>query len=198
MAGRFVDYCQMFEHHFMVRGHDVIRHARHDLSGWLGTPRRKNLARIAADVADRDDQGRQQFISDSSWEHGAVMRQVGEGAAATLGGEADTALYVDETALVKKGPASVGVQRQYCGRLGKLENCQVGVFAALGRGARAALVDFRLFLPEAWVQDPVRCTKAKVPDAERVHRTKTELALTMVQAARARGSSHRWVGGDEV
>jgi SRSO17 transposase len=72
------------------------------------------------------------------------------------------------------------------------------VFASLGCGPRAALVDFRLFLPQAWAQDPQRCAKAKVPENERVHRTKTELALAMVAAARARGSTHQWVGGDEV
>ena len=126
------------------------------------------------------------------------MARLAEETEATLGGAAETALYVDESSFVKKGEASVGVQRQYCGRLGKLENCQVGVFAALGRGPRAALVDFRLFLPEAWARDPERCAKAKVPETERVHRTKTELALAMVVAARARGSSHQWVGGDEV
>ena len=71
----------------------------------------------------------------------------------------------------------MGVQRQYCGRLGKIENCQVGVFACLGRGDRAALVDFRLFLPEAWAADAARCAKVKVPAAQRVHRTKPELAL---------------------
>jgi SRSO17 transposase len=72
------------------------------------------------------------------------------------------------------------------------------VFAALGCGARTALVDFRLFLPAAWAQDAARCAKAKVPPAEQVHRTKPQLALAMVVAARARGSTHRWVGGDEV
>jgi SRSO17 transposase len=188
----------MFEHHFIVRGHDVTRHARHYLSGLLGTQRRKNIERIEADVAESDYQGMQQFVSDSPWDHTAVMDQVGREAEATLGGNAATALYVDESSFVKKGDASVGVQRQYCGRLGKLENCQVGVFAALGCGHRAALVDFRLFLPEAWARDPERCAKAKVPAAERVHRTKTELALAMVIAARARGSTHQWVGGDEV
>jgi SRSO17 transposase len=198
MARRFTDYCEMFEHHFIVRGHDMAHHGRHYLSGLLGTQRRKNIERIEADVAASDYQGMQQFISDSPWDHLAVMRQVAEETEATLGGAAETALYVDESSFVKKGNASVGVQRQYCGRLGKLENCQVGVFAALGRGPRAALVDFRLFLPEAWARDPERCAKAKVPETERVHRTKTELALAMVVAARARGSSHQWVGGDEV
>lgn len=188
----------MFEHHFVVRGHDQAGHARHYLSGLLGTQRRKNLERIEADVAESNYEGMQQFISNSPWDHGAVMRQVAERAEAALGGSEDTALYVDETSFVKKGAASVGVQRQYCGRLGKLENCQVGVFAALGCGSRTTLVDFRLFLPEAWTQDAERCAKARVPEAERVHRTKPELALAMVQAARARGSTHRWVGGDEV
>ena len=198
MAHRFMECCQMFEHHFIVRGHDVTRHARHYLSGLLGTQRRKNIGRIEADVAESDYQGMQQFVSDSPWDHTAVMRQIAEEAEATLGGAVDTALYVDETSFVKKGDASVGVQRQYCGRLGKVENCQVGVFASLGCGARAALVDFRLFLPEAWARDPERCAKAKVPEAERTHLTKTELALAMVAAARVRGSTHQWVGGDEV
>lgn len=188
----------MFEQHFIVRGHDVSHHARHYLSGLLGTQRRKNIERIEADVAESDYQGMQQFVSDSPWDHAAVMRQVAAEAEDSLGGHTETALYVDETSFGKKGDASVGVQRQYCGRLGKLENCQVGVFASLGRGHRAALVDFRLFLPQAWVDDPQRCAKAKVPESERQHRTKTELALAMVVAARARGSTHQWVGGDEV
>jgi len=191
-------WCDMFEHHFLIRGHDQSEHARHYLSGLLGTQRRKNLERIEADVAQSNYEGLQQFISNSPWDHEAVMTQVAGRTEAALGGQADTALYLDESAFVKKGNASVGVQRQYCGRLGKLENCQVGVFAALGCGERTALIDFRLFLPDGWAQDPGRCAKARVPEAERVHRTKTELALAMVQAARARGSSHRWIGGDEI
>ena len=94
--------------------------------------------------------------------------------------------------------AQHGVQRQDCGRLGKLENCQVGVFACLGRGDRAALVDFRLFLPEEWAADEARCQRVKVPVIERVHRTKAELAMVLVEAARARGSSPQWIGGEEV
>ena len=74
MASRFVDCGEMFEHHFIVRGHDVTRHARHYLSGLLGTQRRKNLGRIEADVAESDYQGMPQFVSDSPWDHTAVMR----------------------------------------------------------------------------------------------------------------------------
>lgn len=106
--------------------------------------------------------------------------------------------YLDETSFVKKGDHSVGVQRQYCGQLGKTENCHVGVFACLGHGHQAALVDFRLFLPAAWAEDEARCDRAKVPEPERVHRTKPALALEIIKAARARGSRHRWICADEV
>lgn len=188
----------MFEQHFIVRGKDVIGHARHYLGGLLGRQRRKNIECIGTHVGGSDYQGMQQFISDSPWDHEALMRQIGEVADQELGGHDDSSLLLDESSFVKKGEMSVGVQRQYCGRLGKTENCQVGVFACLGRGRRAALVDMRLFLPESWAQDKERCQKAKVPQDKRRHLTKTELALQMVKAARQRGSRHAWVGGDEV
>lgn len=188
----------MFEHHFIVRGKDVGGHARSYLSGLMGTQRRKNIERIEADVAESNYQGMQQFLSDSPWSHEALMRQVAEEAEAVLGSHADTALYVDESSFAKKGKASVGVKRQYCGRLGKLENCQVGVFLSLGAGARVAPIDFRLFLPEEWAADTARCVKAKVPQKHQQHLTKTELALEMIRDARAGGLSHRWIGGDEV
>jgi SRSO17 transposase len=90
----------------------------------------------------------QQFVSDSPWEHEPLLAQVAGEAARQRGGRRGSARYIDETRFVKKGAASVGVQRQYCGRLGKIENCQAGVFASLVCGERATLVDFRLFLPE--------------------------------------------------
>jgi SRSO17 transposase len=193
-----MDFCSDYSRHFVVHGNDSSGHAQHYLSGLLGTARRKNIGRVTEDVAESNYQGLQQFISDSPWSHQAVMEEVASGAARLLGGHRDTALYVDETSFVKKGKASVGVQRQYCGRLGKLDNCQVGVFACLGRGERAALVDFRLFLPQEWAEDEARCKRAKIPQAERVHRTKARLALVMVQAARERRLGHQWVGGDEI
>jgi SRSO17 transposase len=193
-----MDFCGDYSRHFVARGRDSNEHAKHYLSGLLGTQRRKNIGRIGEDVAASNYQGMQQFITDSPWDHRALLDQVAREAAGVLGGHRDTALYLDETSFVKKGNASVGVRRQYCGRLGKLENCQVGVFACLGRGERAALVDFRLFLPEDWAKDPARCDRVKVPVEERVHRTKCELALEMVKAARERQSGHQWVGGDAI
>lgn len=174
------------------------RHARHYLSGLLGTQRRKNIGRIEEDVLGSNYQGMQQFITDSPWVQEALIEDVAKEANALLGRHRDTGFYLDESGFVKKGNASVGVQRQYCGRLGKIENCQVGVFACLGRGERVTMADFRLFLPETWAKDEERCRKAKVPEAERRHRTKTELALEMIEGAKRRGLSFQWVGADEV
>jgi SRSO17 transposase len=186
-------FCDDFSQHFVIKGRDVGAHARSYLSGLVGTERRKNIGRIGEDIAASNYQGMQQLISDSPWDDRALMDQVAQCAGDLLGEEEDCALYLDETSFVKKGQASVGVQRQYCGRLGKLENCQVGVFGCLGAGNRAVLIDYRLFLPAAWAQDAERCAKAKVPVAQRVHRTKPELALEMVQAARRRGLKFGWV-----
>jgi SRSO17 transposase len=198
MAGRFMKFCELFSPRFVVRGKDISEHARSYLSGLLGTARRKNIGRIEEDVSQSNYQGMQQLLSDSPWDHQKLMGTLGEQADGLLGNHLDTALYLDESSFVKKGDASVGVKRQYCGRLGKLENCQVGVFACLGRSDRALLVDFRLFLPESWTTDPQRCAKVKVPLAERKHRTKGQLALEMVQAAKERGLSYQWIGGDEI
>jgi SRSO17 transposase len=190
--------CNDYGKHFIVYRKNATKHARHYLTGLLGTQRRKNMGRIGEDVPESNYEGLQQFVSNSPWDHAALMEQLAGEAARLLGGKPESALYIDETSFVKKGAASVGVQRQYCGRLGKLENCQVGVFASLGCGERAALVDFRLFLPESWANDPARCEQAKVPPEERRHRTKCELALELVRQARARGLGHQWIGGDEV
>ena len=194
----FVQFCADYQKYFRVHRRDVSGHARDYLTGLLGRNVRKSIGRIEEELPAASYQGLQQFISDSPWDAQCLLRQVRAEADALLGGHRDTALYLDETSFPKKGDASVGVQRQYCGRLGKLDNCQVGVFACLGRGERTALVDFRLFLPETWAQDVERCRKAKVPEAQRQHQTKGQLALAMVRQARAETVSFQWVGGDEI
>ena len=198
MARRCMSWCADYQKHFRMQRRDMGDHARHYLTGLLGRNVRKSIGRIGEELAESNYQGLQQFISDSPWDEQAVLRQVRGEAEALLGSHRDTALYLDETSFVKKGNASVGVQRQYCGRLGKIENCQVGVFACLGRGERTALVDFRLFLPASWANDPARCQKAKVPAAEQRHQNNAELALALVRTARTEDLSYQWVGGDEV
>jgi SRSO17 transposase len=87
----------------------------------------------------------------------------------------------------------VGDARQWNGRLGKQDNCQVGVFGALGRGDRVGLNDARLYLPKEWTDDAARCEEACVPRAQQVHQTKTELAEEIVRHARAIGVRFEWV-----
>jgi SRSO17 transposase len=185
-----------YSSHFVVRGKDVNKHATDYISGLLGTDRRKNLECIHDDVPESNYQGMQQFVSDSPWDEKKLMNQVALEVNGILGGHPQSALLIDESSFVKKGNSSVGVQRQYCGRLGKKENCQMGVFACLGRGEKAAVVDFRLFLPESWVQAPPRCEQAQIPEEQRHHRTKLELALEMVGCARTRGLQFEWVLAD--
>lgn len=188
----------MFEHHFVVKGRDVSEHARHYLSGLLGTQRRKNIGRIGEDVAASNYQAMQQLVSDCRWDHEKLMEQVAGQAALEMGPVRETSFCLDETSFVKKGNASVGVQRQHCGRLGKLENCQVAVFGSLNHGAKVALVDFQLFVPQSWAEDTSRCEKAHIPPEHRLHRSKAELGLEMVKTARARGLKFGWVLGDEI
>lgn len=157
---------------------------------------RKNMERMAEVVADADHQQLHHFTTNAGWDERAVFDQVALEADTVLGGDADTCLLIDESSFVKKGEHSVGVTRQWCGRLGKLENCQVGVFASLCKGTRHTLIDARLYLPKDWIADPERCRKLGVPQTEIVARSKAEHALAMVKHARALGIRFNWVGMD--
>lgn len=157
---------------------------------------RKNMERMEEAVAGADDQRLQHMLTESPWDHRAVLDQVALEADQWLGGTADSCLLIDESGVAKKGHDSVGVRRQWCGRYGKVDNCQVGVFAALGKGHLSTLIDERLFLPEDWANDPTRCDKAGIPRAEQRYRSKVTLALEMVRHQRALGVRFAWVGAD--
>ena len=158
--------------------------------------RRKNMERMEEAVVGADHQQMQHMLTDSPWEHRAVFDPLAQEADDLLGGSEESAVLIDESGFAKKGKHSVGVARQWCGRLGKVDNCQVGVFAALGKGHLAALTDMRLFLPKEWVGNAKRCERAGIPVAERVARSKSELALDMVAHQRALGVRFAWVGVD--
>jgi len=147
-------------------------------------------------VPDSDWQALQNFICYSPWDATALMTQIARDVNALLGGDDDSCLIIDETAFTKKGNQSVGVARQWNGRLGKVDNCQVAVFAALNCRGQVSLVDTRLFLPVSWTDDTPRCQQAGVPEERRDHRQKTELALEMIKSTRANGLSYHWIGAD--
>jgi SRSO17 transposase len=158
--------------------------------------RRKNLERMEEVVPDCDYQSLQHFLSHSEWDARAVLDQVAARADRHLGGSEDSCLLLDESAFAKKGTKSVGVARQWSGRLGKVDNCQVAVFACLAQGTSATLIDTRLYLPKEWATDPERCLAAGVPRQEVVFKSKADLALEMVLAARKAGVRFAWVGVD--
>jgi SRSO17 transposase len=157
---------------------------------------KKNMERMVEVVPDSEWQPLQNFLSYSPWSGKDLLARVARDANHHIGDDADSCFIVDESAFAKKGNKSVGVSRQWNGRLGKIDNCQVGVYSALCCRDQATLIDSRLFLPESWTNDPDRCLEAGVPEDRLEHRKKAELALDMVQSARANGVDFRWVGGD--
>jgi SRSO17 transposase len=156
----------------------------------------KNMERMVEVVPDSDWQSLQNFLSYSPWSGKGLLDQLARDANHLIGGNADSCFIVDESGFTKKGDKSVGVSRQWNGRLGKVDNCQVGVYGALCCRDQAVLVDTRLFLPVSWTNDPDRCLEAGVPDDRLEHRKKADLALDLVQSARANGVDFQWVGGD--
>lgn len=197
LASDFMSFCEDYSPFFRAARHDLSDKARAYLGGLLMKAERKNMERMEEYVPDYDYQGQQQFLSDSPWDHGALLERVGKDVDELLGGS-DSMLLIDESGFAKKGVNSVGVARQWNGRTGKVDNCQVGVFAALSNGRECAPVDARLYLPEAWTEDPERCRKAKIPEEHRTHKTKPELAWEMIEAALQGGLRFGWVGLDSL
>jgi SRSO17 transposase len=150
--------------------------------GQLSRLERKSIEPMALHVKGGTIRGLQRFISDVPWDE-EHMRWTYHQLVADAMGDPEGVLMVDETGFVKKGKESVGVARQYCGTLGKVENCQVGVFAGYASRHGYALVDQRLFLPEAWFTDAyaARRTRCNVP-TELTFQSKPQLAAAMVQA----------------
>lgn len=157
---------------------------------------RKNMERMEEVVPNCNYQSLQHFLSHSEWDARAVLAQVAAEADRHLGGTPDSALLIDESSFEKKGTMSVGVGRQWNGRLGKVENSQVAVFACLAQGAYSTLIDTRLYLPAEWTQNPERCEAAGIPKQEAGYKSKAELAFEMVVGARQNGVRFSWVGMD--
>lgn len=151
---------------------------------------------MAEIVPDTDSQALHHFLAHSPWDSRAVMDQVARDVDSLLGGDQDSCLLLDETCFPKKGKKSVGVARQWMGRQGKTDNCQVAVFAALARGRFVSLIDTELYLPGEWVKDPERCATAGVPQERRVLKTKPILALELVRRARRNGVRFAWIAAD--
>jgi SRSO17 transposase len=158
---------------------------------------RKNAENLAETVP-ASPRALQRFLTESAWNDQTVTEQLQQYLAPRLN-DAAGILIADESGFPKQGLKSVGVARQYCGTLGKVANCQMGVFLAYVSEHGRALIDKALYLPEAWIEDPARCEEAGVPEDAQVYHTKPELAWQLIERARAFGHLRaNWVAADDA
>jgi len=176
------------------RRQEPSEHAHTYVRGLLSEVARKNVESIAYRFG-QDRLPLQRFIGWAEWDEAPLRQELTRQVAEQLG-QAEGVLVFDPSAFAKSGPESVGVARQWCGRLGKVDNCQVAVYLGYVSGAGHTLVDMRLYLPKAWTQDPARLDKAGVPHDRRGYRSRHQLALDMLQE---RGAllPHGWIAGDD-
>lgn len=165
----------------------------HYVQGLLSDLGSKDVESIAY-LHDRERQGLQKFIGQADWDHQPLLTELARQVGTELGQD-DAVLVFDPSAFPKQGKESVGVQRQWCNRLGKIDNCQVGIYLGYVSRSEHALVDVRLYLPKEWARRKRRRQKAGVP-AEVRFRTRHELALEMLDE-RGPLLPHAWISGDD-
>ena len=166
------------------------------LRGLLGNVGRKNGWQLAEHAGERTPDGMQRLLATADWDPDLVRDDL-RGYVVEQLGDPGAVLVVDETGFLKKGTTSVGVQRQYSGTAGKIDNCQLGVFLAYASGKGRAFIDRELYLPRSWTDDPVRCRAARVPEQVEF-RTKPQLARVMLERALDAGTPASWVTADEA
>ena len=171
------------------------KHAEEYIRGLLMDGERKSIEPIASRLPDGDVQALQQFVNQSPW----PSQEVRASLARKVEGEFVPEAYwlIDEVSFPKQGHHSVGVARQYCGALGKTANCQVAVTLDLGTEESSTPLDWALYLPEQWIKDPVRRKEAGVPE-EIIFKTKTELALDLIDEVKGWGLQGRLVLADSA
>jgi SRSO17 transposase len=172
------------------------RTARDMVLGLLSLAERKNCWWLAEQAGHGDPQAMQRLLRTARWDADAVRDDVRGFVAAHLGARGGV-LIPDETGFLKKGTRSVGVQRQYSGTAGRIENSQVGVFLSYASPIGRALIDRRVYLPRSWTDDQQRCAAAGIP-ASVGFAAKPELALDMIAGAVAAGTPAARVASDEV
>jgi len=180
----------------VFRRGDLRRRAQDYVRGLLGSVERKNCWQLAEHLGHERPFGVQRLLGRASWDADQLRDQLIGYATDHLGKE-QTVLIVDETGFLKKGTHSVGVQRQYSGTAGRIENCQVGVFLAIATAKGHALIDRALYMPELWCNDPIRRHEAGVPE-EVTFATKPQLAVQMIGRALDQGIQADFVLADEV
>ena len=177
---------------------ETREHSGHYLQALLVQSGERRNAENLSETVPGSARGMQRFLTDSPWDDEVIIGRLQEYLGTRL--EHPEGMWVlDGSDFPKQGRKSVGVARQYCGRLGKVANCQAGMFLAYVSPLGRALVDKGLYLPESWTSDKDRCEAAGVPEDRQGYRSKTELALEMVGRAQERGHLKAgWVAADDA
>jgi len=189
--------CYFWAHRF-----DNTNTASNYILGLLKCPKgQANMERMEEEIENSEYRAYQQFISNSNWDCDGLLDALAKEGSTLLDSQKlinglPIGYIIDESGHLKKGDQSVGVSRQYAGVVGKVDKCQVGVYASLVNGNNATIINERLFLPTAWTNDKIRCEKAGIPERFSPYKTKPELALEMLEQDIARGVKFDWVGGD--
>jgi SRSO17 transposase len=170
--------------------------SREYVTGLVAGLERKNGWTLAERAGEVSPDGMQRLLRWADWDVDGVRDDVRDHVIAQLG-DRDAVLILDDTGFVKKGVRSAGVQRQYSGTAGRVENCQIGAFLAYASKRGHALIDRELYLPESWTEDRERCRAAGVPD-EVEFTTKPRLGMAMLERAFAAGVPFSWVTADEA
>ena len=194
--GSFRDFHAYFAPLFGRR--ETREHSGHYLQALLVQSEERRNAENLSETVPGSARGMQRFLTDSPWDDEAIIGRLQEYLGTRL--EHPEGVWVlDGSDFPKQGRKSVGVARQYCGRLGKVANCQAGMFLAYVSPLGRALVDKGLYLPESWTSDKGRCAAAGVPEERRSYRSKTGLALELLERALERGHLRaKWVAGDDA
>lgn len=184
VEARFSQFHEAYTSFFHNRTKSVANPAKDYLHGQLFTKQQMNMVQYCREVPESEYEAMQHFISSSPWEDRQLLTQLQKDVYHLIGDPSDGALILDESGIPKQGQMSVGVARQYCGRLGKVDNCQVGVYLGYANPQHASLIDYRLYLPEAWIVDEARRQKCGVPK-DILFQTKAQLGLEMIRAFKA-------------
>ena len=173
-------------------------HSRNYLQALLVQAQERRNAENLSESVGISARAMQRFLTEARWDDDTVIGRLQEYLAPRLG-HPEAVWVFDGSDFPKQGRKSAGVARQYCGRLGKVANCQAGMFLAYVSPLGRALVDKRLYLPGSWTSDQGRCAAAGVPEERRSYHSKTELALEMLEWALELGHLRAgWVAGDDA
>jgi len=173
-----------------------FKNMRKYLRGLMGNAERKNGWQLAEYLGEETPYALQQFIYRGRYSADGLRDEMREYVVEEIG-EEEGVVVVDETGFLKQGEKSCGVQRQYSGTAGRVENCQIGVFMTYASTKGHAPIDRRLYIPKEWLEDEKRRNEAGIPETVEFQ-TKPQMALEMIKEATKAGVPYKWVTGDCV